>query len=116
MAFLNKITLAVSRVHPGVYLSIYLAAIPAFGLLYFFLAPHGFYAPYARYEPGGIADAEQLASILEAALRRSVDPRADQDFVAGDWKLDLHSLRVDTVNSTDGTQVSFRVRFTANGT
>jgi hypothetical protein len=79
------------------------------------LVPHGFYAPYARYEPAAAADTVHLAATLQSALRRSLDAQAGQEFVVGNWKLDLASLTVDHVASTDGAQLSFRVRFTANG-
>lgn len=110
-----QLTLALSRVHPLVYLLIYLTAIPTFGLLYVFVTPGAFYAPYARYEPGAISDTVQLASSLEAALHRSFDARSGQEFVVGSWKLDLGSVRVDDIRSADGTQLSFRVRLSANG-
>lgn len=42
--------------------------------------------------------------------------RTTDQFVIDDWKLDLDSLRVDDVDSADGTKMSFRVRFSANGT
>ncbi len=111
----SQLVNTISRVHPLWYMLIYIAAIPAFGLLYAFGAPHGFYAPYARYEPGGVSDAVQLASSLEGALQRSLGANADREFLIGNWKLDLRSLRVDEVKSNDGSEVSFRIRFSANG-
>jgi hypothetical protein len=115
MIFLTKLDVVLSQVRPLWFLLTYLTAIPTFGLLYTFVAPHGFYAPYARYEPAAASDTLQLASTLQAALHRSFDARAGQEFVVGNWRLDLDSLCVDDVKSTDGTQLSFRVRFTANG-
>jgi len=115
MVLLTKLTLALSRVHPLVYLFTFLTAIPAFALSCVFVAPQGFYAPYARYEPSAVSDTLQLASILEGALHRSFDARSGQEFVVGNWKLDLGSLRVDNVHSTDGTKLSFRVSFSADG-
>ena len=53
--------------------------------------------------------------ILEGALHRSFDARTGQEFVVGNWKLDLGSLHVDNVHSTDGTKLSFRVSFSADG-
>jgi Ion channel len=115
MVLLTKLTLALSQVHPLVYLLTFLTAIPAFAFLYVFVAPQGFYAPNARYEPSAVSDTLQLASILEGALHRSFDARTGQELVVGNWKLDLGSLRVDNVYSTDGTKLSFRVSFSADG-
>jgi len=115
MVLLTKLTLALSRVHPLIYLLTFLTAIPAFAFLYVFVAPQGFYVPYARYEPSAVSDTLQLASILEVALHRSFDTRTGQEFVVGNWKLDLGSLHVDNVHSTDGTKLSFRVSFSADG-
>lgn len=115
MIFLAKLNLTLSQVHPLWYLVTYLIAIPTFGLLYTVAAPHGFYAPYVRYEPDAASDASQLASMLEAALHRSFDDRIGQQFVTGNWKLDPDSLRVYNVKSIDGAKLSFTVSFTANG-
>jgi hypothetical protein len=110
-----QLILVLSRIHPLVYLILYLTAMPVFALLYAFMAPHGFYAPYARYEPSAQEDRAQLASSLEAALQHSFSARSGQDFVIGNWKLDTSSLRVDDIKSSDGTQLSFRVRMSAVG-
>ncbi len=110
-----ELTLALSRVHPLAYLLLYLAAIPAFAFLYVFVTPHEFYAPHARFEPGAHLDTIQLASSLEAALHRSFNTRSGREFIVGNWKFDINSLRVDDVKSADGTQLSFRVRLSANG-
>jgi hypothetical protein len=93
----------------------YFTAIPIFGLLYVFVAPHGFYAPYARYEPIARLDTAELAAGLEGALRRSFDARSGQEFTVGSWRLDTRSLRVDDIKSSDGTELSFRVRMSAEG-
>jgi hypothetical protein len=110
-----RLALALTEVHPLVYLSLYLAAIPTYALLYVYAAPHGFYAPYARYEPSARLDTAEIASALEGALRRSFDARQGREFVVGSWRLDTSSLRVDDIKSPDGTQLSFRVRMSANG-
>ena len=107
--------LTLSRVPPLVYLLLYLFEVPTFALLYVFVASDGFYAPYSRYEPDALLDKVHLASRLETALRRSFDARSGREFVVGKWRLDTSSLRVDDVRSADGTQLSFRVRISANG-
>jgi len=115
MVLLTKLTLALSRVHPLAYLLTFLIAIPSFAFLYFFATPKGFYAPYSRYEPRAVSDTLQLASLIETALHRSLDARPKQESVVGNWKLDPDSVRVDNVNSTDGTNLWFRVSFSADG-
>jgi hypothetical protein len=118
MTFLAKLDLTVSQIRPLWFLLIYLIAIPAFGLLYVFVTPHGFYAPYERYEAEATSDTTKLEAMLEAAIRRSFNHRVGEEFVVGTSRLDLDrlrdSLRVDNAQSTDGTTLSFRVRFTAN--
>ena len=102
-----------SRIHPLTYLVCYLVAIPMFAFFYFFFAPHGFYAPYARYEAGAISDTAQIMSSLETAIRRSIEKGNAQNLVIGNWKLDPETLRVNDVKSADGTQLSFRIRIDA---
>ena len=106
-----------SEIHPLWFLFIYLVAIPTFGLLYNVATPHGFRLSYAR--SGATSDIADLGSILEAALRRSFARRAEDEFVIGTQKLSLDSLRdslhVDSVNSNDGTTLSFRVSISAEG-
>lgn len=110
-----KFTLALSRIHPLIYLLGYLVAIPAFGILYATVTPHGFYAPYARYEPEANTDRDQLALALEKALQRSFDDRPREKLIVGSWKIDPNSLRVTNMTSSDGTQLSFRIRISAEG-
>ena len=93
----------------------YLTAIPVFAACFIFAAPDGFYAPYARYEPDAIQDRNQLAMTLQASIHRSFDARPEKEFVAGDWKLDTTSLRVDNIQADDGTKLSFRIRISAMG-
>ena len=101
MVLLTKLTLALSRVHPLIYLLNFLTAIPAFAFLYIFVAPQGFYVPYARYEPSAVSDTLQLASILEGALHRSFDARTGQEFVVGNWKL---SFSADGIGKLSGAK------------
>lgn len=115
MTHLAKLTLALSRVHPLVYLLTYLTAIPSFGILYVAIAPQGFYAPYTRYEPNAVSDRAQLASSLELALRRSFDTRPGLSFNVGNWQLEPSTLRVGALSSTDGTHLSFTVSISATG-
>jgi hypothetical protein len=115
LEFLSKLNLGISRVPPLVYLAAYLIAVPSFGFLYDTVTPHEFYAPYARLEPGAISDRAHLSKTLEAALRRSFAARRGQQFVAGNWRIDPDSLRVDEIRSLDGTELSFRVRLSADG-
>ena len=112
---LTRLTLFLSRVHPFMYLLLYLIAIPSFASLFMVFAPHGFYAPYARYEPSAREDTGSLASCLKAVLYRSFNDRAGQDFVIGKWKLNPSSLSVDDIQSSDGKQLTFRVRISADG-
>jgi len=118
MTFLARLDAILSEVRPLWFLLLYLIAIPTFGLLYTFAAPHGFYAPHVPDEPEAISDKANLAAMLETALRRSFDHRAEQEFVVGTQKLDLNSLRdslrVDNIASTDGATLSFRVRLAAD--
>jgi hypothetical protein len=93
----------------------YILLIPVFGVLYTEFGQGGFYAPYSRYEPDAMSDTAQLASTLRAALQRSFDARSGTQFIVDNWQLDLNSLKVDNLTSTDGSQLSFRVQFTANG-
>ena len=75
MGLIGRLTVGVSRVHPLTYIAIYIAAIPAFGLAFAFFCAHQFLAPYARYEPGAVADRLALASDLQNAIQRSLsDP------------------------------------------
>ena len=104
-----------SKVNPLCYLVIYLSFVPLFGILFATLQPHGFYAPYARYEPEAVSDTEHLAATLKAAIWRSFSVRQEQQFIVDDWQLDLSSLAVDHVQSLDGTQLSFRVKLNAEG-
>ena len=112
---LTRLTLFLSRVHPFMYLLLYLIAIPSFASLFMVFAPHGFYAPYARYEPSAREDTGSLASCLKAVLYRSFNDRAGQDLVIGKWKLNPSSLSVDDIQSSDGKQLTFRVRISADG-
>jgi hypothetical protein len=109
MGFLSRLTLSLSRVHPLVYLLMYLIAVPTFGFLYAFIATQGFYAPYARFEPDARSDRLQLTFDLQAALHRSFAERAGREFIVGNWQLDPKVLGVHDLNLTDGTQLSFRV-------
>jgi hypothetical protein len=45
----SRLSSFLTHIHPLVYMAAYLLCIPAFGWAYT-LVPHGFYAPYARYE------------------------------------------------------------------
>ncbi len=114
MAPLTRLTLALSRTHPLAYLLSFLIAIPGFAILYVVVAPQGFYAPSARYERHRASYTLQLATILEGTLHRSLDSAAERELSIGDWKLDPKSLRVDDLDSTDGTTLSFRVSFSAH--
>ncbi len=115
MAPLTRLTLGLSRTHPLAYLLCFLIAIPAFAILYVVVGPHGFYAPSARYERHPVSNTLQLATILEGTLHRSLDSAAGRELTIGDWKLDPKSVRVDEIDSTDGTRLSFRVSFSAHG-
>jgi Ion channel len=115
MRLFSQIDTILSRVRPLWFLVAYVAAIPAFGLLYVFAVPHSFFAPYARLEPSAVSDRRELENTFEAALQRAFKDRQGEEFIVEEWKLDLDSLRVDDIKSSDGTQLSFRVRFTANG-
>jgi hypothetical protein len=97
------------------YLSVYFLLIPIWGGFYVIAAPHGFYAPYARLEPGALEDADRVAGILEDALTRSLDAHPAPTIVVGNWQLDWRSLAVDNVTATDVGQLKFRVRFNADG-
>ena len=119
MPLVGRLVRILSEVHPLWFLLIYLIAIPTFGVLYTVASPYGFYVPSARTKLEAASDTADLESMLEAALRRSFGHRAEDEFVVGTQKLSLDalrdSLRVESAKSSDGTTLSFRVRFSAAG-
>jgi hypothetical protein len=110
-----KLLARITAVQPLVFLLAYLAAIPLFGLVYRYAVPNGFYAPYARFEPGGAADNASLAAGLQAALRRGFATRVGAGLAIDDWRYDPASLRVYHLETNDGEQLAFTVGVDAKG-
>ena len=104
-----------SKIHPLVYLAIYIILIPIYAALYLFITPHGFYAPYAKYESDARMDAAYLASNIKSSIQRTLVRQSRQDFVIGKWKLIPNWLDVDEIESIDGSQITFRIRLGAHG-
>jgi Ion channel len=117
MGWPTKLIIGLSRVHPLAYVATYLAAVPAFGLAYAFFCAHQFYAPYARYEPGAVADRLALASDFRDAIRQSLNRQGHVSVRSQgiDWALDPESVRVSNIASVDGSQVTFTVLVNAAG-
>jgi hypothetical protein len=117
MGWLTGLIANLSRVHPLAYVAIYLVAVPAFGFAYVFFCAHQFYAPYARYEPGAVADRLALASDFRNAIKRSLDGQAHISVRSQgiDWAIDPESVRISNVGSVDGSQVTFTVLVDAGG-
>ena len=51
----------VSSVSPIAFMLLYFAMIPSFALLYYFMPPGWFYAPYVRLEPTGQSDLSHIS-------------------------------------------------------
>jgi len=115
MNLFSKLYLLVSEVHPGIYGVIYFLIIPAWGLLYIFAAPHGFYAPYAYLEPSSQNDAARVALMLEKVIGRSIAAQTVPQVATTDWELNWQSVKVDRVGITDPEHVHFVVRLNADG-
>jgi hypothetical protein len=115
MALFSNQMAAISRIHPLVYLTAYLAAIPLFGIGYAEVTPNGFFAPYTRYDPGSVSDRQALAVGIESALRRSFDERKVDSFQAGNWSIEPASVSVSNVESTDGSRVSLTISVSGAG-
>jgi Ion channel len=111
MVTLDKFVRYLSRVHPIHYLAAYLIAIPLFGILYTYISPHGFYAPYARYEPSAAGDLEHLKHLLEDQIKRIIHYSDDMQVIIDDEPLFLNSMRIDDLHSVDGTSILFRIIF-----
>jgi hypothetical protein len=107
-------SLLLARMHPLGYVGLYVASLVGFGFAYM-RCPAGFYAPYARYEPGLLRDKAELASTLEkafqtearrAAARDQNPPRQDSDY-----RLRPDKLRVLDASSIDDTHLTFTVAY-----
>jgi len=78
---------------PLFYLSLYVLMIPTFGVIYDLSKPGSFYAPYAKYEPGALADRRRMiASISKAVWKYAKTPH-------------LEALTTVRLNNFDVTQV-----------
>jgi hypothetical protein len=65
---MNKLFEWLSKTNPLWFLTAYLVSIPIFGGLYAWAVPHGFVAPYARYEPSVRPDEKSVREIIRRSL------------------------------------------------
>jgi hypothetical protein len=61
-----------TRIHPLVFLMVYLCLLPTFAFLYTYGCPDGFYAPYAHLEPAWTSDTVKLEAMLAKRIAKSV--------------------------------------------
>jgi hypothetical protein len=99
-----KLPRTLSDVHPLVYMLLYFLMIPVFSSVYYCMPAGAFYAPYARLEPTVARDLNRIATMLDAALRRSLQGR---EITVQSAK--LTDLQVFNPRSTDGSTLIFNV-------
>jgi len=78
--------------------------LPSFASLYYLMPSGSFYAPYAHLESSAAIDLTKIESVIEGALRRSLESRA---IVINEWKL----ARIVVLNprSKDGTALELNI-------
>src|SRR5471030_1980495 len=101
--------LAVSAVHPLLYLLAYLLAIPVFAGLYWIIPP-GFYAPYARLESAGQSDAYEAGVLIQTAIRKAILGRSIQlPSIGQNLKAREDMTDVQRLSSIDSSSVKFEL-------
>lgn len=98
MNILARLDLTVSQVRPLFYIGAYVCAIPFFGAFYTWWTPHGFYAPYAQFEPSADSDTWIIKGILNTAFSREIEAHPAADSVIGETTfssvVDVRELKV----------------------
>jgi len=108
LSILPQLDVVVSRVRPISYIVVYLAAIPVFGALYTLIAPHGFYAPYAQFEPAAELDMWEVRHLLESSFQNSIRSHRKDELLIGDTTfLDIVGIR--DLKVTNDKKLSFQL-------
>lgn len=102
-----------SRIHPLVFLAIYLLAVPVFGAIYHAQPPASFYAPNLKYEKPARADANRVAADLYTAIEGglALPPKAPP--TPDSWRVDPRSVGVRDVTVGEDHILHFTVLFKA---
>ena len=108
LSILPQLDVVVSQVRPISYIVVYLAAIPVFGALYTLIAAHGFYAPYAQFEPAAELDMWEVRHLLENSFQNSIRSHRKDELVIGDTTfLDIVGIR--DLKVTNDKKLSFQL-------
>jgi len=106
---LENLTRKISSVHPLLYILLYISAIPIFAVIYSVI-PNGFYAPYARLEYSGQADAYQTGILIQTATRRALQQRSLKSPVLVEkLKMREEMLHVQRLSVIDNSTIKFYV-------
>jgi hypothetical protein len=103
----SRLSSFLTHIHPLVYMAAYLLCIPAFGWAYT-LVPHGFYAPYARYEPFAQQDADHLSQILKGAAARASGKGKPDHAVVG---FTVQDILIEHLKAEEANRISFDLVF-----
>jgi Ion channel len=94
---MNKFFEWLSKINPLWFLTVYLGCIPVFGLLYAWAVPHGFVAPYARYEPSVRPDEMSVKGIIRRSLIGNTQWKFG-DFRKNSVRLGGNTYDLDSIN------------------
>jgi hypothetical protein len=87
--------------------------VPVFGGLYTFLTPHGFYAPFAQFEPNAKLDMLGVQAALRDSLQRTMTGRDENERSIGSKKFgfidvyDVKPLTGDNIGFSFGLRIMF---------
>jgi hypothetical protein len=99
-----------SRKSPLIFLTIYLALIPLFAIIFCLLPGQQFYAPYARMEPPAIEDAARVANNIKVAMSESY---RRYENVSNGWHIARSDLEVGDLTTDASNGLNFTIYFFA---